>query len=221
MLVNEHLTRQSDLIPSDAIQQLRVSIVGCGAVGSWTALLLAKMGCEKITLYDHDTVDMVNMSSQFFDYNDLDMNKAAATAANLQSFANVKATAYTRKFDVMDFMKPCDVMISAVDCMETRKNLFESRSARYFIDGRMAAEKFHLYVIDTRVPSQVEGYLQTLYSNSEAEQERCTAKATGYCATHLAFLIAREIKHIVCKQKTTKLTLGDFTLDEYYREKAE
>ena len=50
----------------------RVTIGGLGNIGSWTSLLLARMGYE-LYLYDYDTVEYRNIGSQF--YNSLDVGK--------------------------------------------------------------------------------------------------------------------------------------------------
>jgi len=219
-LIRENLTRQSRLIPWEKAAELRVSIVGCGAVGSWTGLLLAKMGVDRLTIYDHDTVDVVNMSSQVFAFSDIGENKAEALRRVITSHApHAKVSAYSRKFDFThDLEKPCDVMISCADSMAVRRELFEKTQAAWFIDGRMAAEKYHLYCVNTKDQAQRDNYSRTLYSDESAEQEPCTAKATGYCATNLASLIVREVKRIICEQQGLALQLGDFTIDEYYRE---
>ena len=38
---NEHLTRQIDLIPTRVLN-IPITVIGCGAIGGWTTLMLAK-----------------------------------------------------------------------------------------------------------------------------------------------------------------------------------
>jgi hypothetical protein len=43
-------------------------------------------------------------------------------------------------------------------------------------------------------PNDVTSYEKTLYSDANAVNEPCTAKATVYCATMLSGLVARAVK---------------------------
>lgn len=48
-----------------------IHIVGCGAIGSHVAESLARMGCEKIHLWDFDTVSPHNITNQMFYESDI------------------------------------------------------------------------------------------------------------------------------------------------------
>ena len=65
---NEHLIRQFDLIPEDVLGE-PITIIGVGAIGSWTTLALAKMGFQNLTVFDDDKVSIENMNSQFYPMN--------------------------------------------------------------------------------------------------------------------------------------------------------
>ena len=69
--------RQQDLCPVQALQDLHVTMVGCGAVGSFTALALSKMGVGSMTLYDPDTVEVHNLPVQMFTNADLGRPKVS------------------------------------------------------------------------------------------------------------------------------------------------
>ena len=58
--------RQLDIIPLERLQKAQVTVIGAGAVGSFTTFTLAKMGIGKITVYDHDTVELHNIPNQLF-----------------------------------------------------------------------------------------------------------------------------------------------------------
>ena len=74
---NEHLTRQMSIIDSDLLQKQKVYIVGAGAIGSFAALALVKMGIEHVEVWDNDVVDIVNMNNQFFRRKDIGKSAAA------------------------------------------------------------------------------------------------------------------------------------------------
>ena len=62
---NAHLTRQLDVIPVEILDE-PINIIGAGAVGSFTALTLAKMGFAQIAVWDDDVVSEENLNAQFF-----------------------------------------------------------------------------------------------------------------------------------------------------------
>src|SRR5271157_4266483 len=161
---NEHLTRQSDLIPTEALSK-RITIIGAGAVGSWVALSLAKMGFGDITVFDDDNVSIENMNCQFFPYDSIGKSKVDTLKALVKAFANVdiKAinyryvgdkshrTASRSKLTTLP-VNLAGIVISAVDSMEARKliwdNAKKSREVSALIDPRMGAETSLMYIMD-------------------------------------------------------------------------
>ena len=97
MTDNTHLTRQLSLIPTEVLDK-RITIVGCGAIGSFLALSLAKMGATNLCLYDFDEVSIVNMSNQFFRYSDIGKNKALALRELIKDFTDVEVDAVPEAF---------------------------------------------------------------------------------------------------------------------------
>lgn len=58
----------------------RCHIIGCGSVGSTVAELLARLGVEKTSLYDFDTVSAHNLANQMFFESDIGRKKVEAVA---------------------------------------------------------------------------------------------------------------------------------------------
>ena len=79
----ERYKRQYDFVKFDELK-LPIHVIGAGGVGSWTALLLAKMGCQDITVYDMDEVEDHNVASQFYSEDQLGMNKLDALKENVK-----------------------------------------------------------------------------------------------------------------------------------------
>jgi molybdopterin-synthase adenylyltransferase len=78
MSYQEFTSRNSGYIPSDIqekIGKIRVLIAGCG-IGR----ALARLGVQKFSLIDGDTVSLSNLNRQFFDQNDIGQFKAKALA---------------------------------------------------------------------------------------------------------------------------------------------
>lgn len=208
----EHLTRQSDLIPSKVLNK-RITIIGAGAVGSWTSLCLAKMGFSKQTVIDMDTIDIENMNCQFYPMSDIDKTKVSALWTLVYMFTGEEITIDDREYK--DAALTGDITISAVDSMKVRKAIFENCFSNYLIDPRMSAEAMLLYVVDMRDAKQKEAYAKTLYTDGEALHERCTEKSTIYCANVLSGLVCKAVKNIACGDSYTKYVSYDMKLNDF------
>lgn len=191
---SEYLTRQSDLIPAEVLSK-RITIVGAGAIGSWTALTLAKMGFNDIQVYDDDKIDPENMNCQFYPIKSIGMNKTDALAELIFEFTGVKIKAINKRVDDSTSLRG-DYVISAVDSMTARKIIFEQCRGSYLVDGRMAAEYITMYSVNMNDMKAVENFKKTLYADSEAVQERCTAKSTMYTVGLISGLIGKTIKDL-------------------------
>ena len=196
-LTNEHLTRQLDILPIKCLDK-SITIIGAGAIGSFTALSLAKMGFEDITVYDFDKIEIENMNCQFYRRSDVGKLKVEALADLVESFTDVKINAINQLFEG----DPLNgIVISAVDSMSARQMIWDgqkqSAGVDILIDPRMGAETAMLYCMNPHDADDRFSYEKTLYSDDEAVQERCTAKSTTYTALLLSGLVAKAVKDIV------------------------
>src|SRR5574343_167145 len=96
--IKEHLTRQSDLIP-EKVLTVPVTIIGAGATGSWTALLLTKMGMSNINIFDFDDVEVENMCSQFYKPSDISNAKVNSLKTNILNFTRVEINSINEEFE--------------------------------------------------------------------------------------------------------------------------
>jgi len=189
-------------------------ILGCGAIGSNTAIQIAKMGGKNFTLYDYDTVGIENVAISHFTLNDIDSYKVDALANHLLNVnndinvrtINEKFTRYSPEGD--------DCIILGFDNMEGRREVVEDtmkfpkrERPKILIDARMGAEMFQLYVFEN--PTLKE-YLKHWYSDEEGSDEPCTAKATSYCANMSGSFISNAIKKILTEQPYYTETMFHF-----------
>lgn len=206
---NEHLTRQLDLIPIECLSE-RITIIGAGAIGGWTALALAKMGFLNLGLIDFDKVDVENLNSQFFRHKDIGKTKVEAIDSLIFDFTDHHIDIMNGEYKTETFP---GIVISAVDSMEVRKQIWESHlkspNTRYIIDPRMGAEVALLYAMNPMNAKDREEYPKTLYSDQDAVQEKCTAKSTAYCAMALAGLVCAQVKAIATNNKVSRVTQWD------------
>jgi hypothetical protein len=208
-LTNQEISRQLDLVPPSILDE-PVTIIGAGAIGSWVALGLAKSGFKHIAVFDHDEVDVVNMSSQFYGIDDIGTLKVEALADRIEEMTGTIITAIPEKWTGM---KMRGTVIMAADSMEVRKQIFEAHrgnlATNWLIDARMGAEIALLYAFNPNDPTSAENYEKSLYSDAEAVQERCTAKSTTYCAIVLSGLIIKAVRDALMPGKLIRnLTLN-------------
>lgn len=189
------LIRQADLVP-EKILSTPITIIGAGAIGSFTALTLAKMGFLDITVWDFDNVEVHNLNSQFFRFKDIGMPKVFALRNLIKDFTNqeikVECGEYTdERFD--------GVVISAVDSMVARKNIWQAHrmksiATEFIIDPRMGGEDVNMYVMRPYNMVDIEAYETTLHSEEDSAEERCTAKATMFTALLLSGSVAKAVR---------------------------
>jgi molybdopterin/thiamine biosynthesis adenylyltransferase len=186
----ERFRRQLDIIHPDKLAALPVTIIGCGAVGSFTCYTLAKMGVKDITVYDADTVEEHNLPNQMFHVEQLGIKKVDAMADLVYYHGGIDLKAvphhYTRE-------ALAGLVICCVDTMDTRLRIWrevKKFKPDLYIDARMGAEVGKVHVVQPNDPTSCRRYEADLYPSSEAFHAPCTAKATVYCAAGLAAYIA-------------------------------
>lgn len=213
---NEHLTRQRDIVPM-AILDTPITIIGAGAIGSWTCLALAKMGFSTLEVWDHDEVNTVNLNSQFFRQRDVGKTKVGALRDLVEEFTGTKIPYRVRPYEGGIFP---GIVIAAVDSMAVRRTIWENHKdkglhTKAIIDPRMGAESALLYVMNPMSGVDQGDYEKTLYSDDQAVQERCTAKATIYTANLLSGLVCKAVKDVLTKPDYLRVAQWDIAQDAF------
>ena len=197
----DRFIRQQDILPADKLVKLSVTVIGCGAVGSFTVLTLAKMGVTDITVYDGDKVEEHNLPNQWYKPDHVGMNKTDALWDIIQDFTGVelKANAYHYSRETLR-----GIVICCVDTMDTRLKIWrevKKYQPELYLDTRMGAEVGKVLVVHPSLPASCRKYKEDLYPSSEAFQAPCTAKATIYCASGLAAHVGSMVAgYAVCRQ---------------------
>lgn len=204
------LTRQMDLIPLEKLGE-PITIIGAGAVGSWLALALAKMGFGNMTIFDDDTVDLENMNCSLYRPVDVGQKKVQALQNLIHQFTGLAINAQPIKYEKGVFP---GIVVSAVDSMAVRKLIWDQHvenavNTRRIIDPRMGAETALLYVMSPFDEKDKISYAKLLYTDDAAVHEPCTRKATAYCALPLAGLVAAQIKALVTESPYSRMTQWD------------
>lgn len=220
--INDHLTRQLDIIPMEALEA-KITVIGAGAIGSFTVLSLAKMGFTDITVFDDDDVSVENMNCQFYRFKDIGKKKVIALADLVKEFTKVEIEGKPELYEKGFFP---GVVISAVDSMEVRKliwtNHLLSPHTKAVIDPRMGAESALLYCMCPMIEQDRISYEKTLYLDQDAVQERCTAKATIYTALLLSGLVVKAVKDTLLaenKLRTVHWNIGQNAVEMWSKER--
>lgn len=205
-----HLTRQLDILNPKCLG-LPITIIGAGAIGSFTALSLGKMGFTNLHIWDDDVVSVENMNCQFFRTEDIGKPKVLALGEILCEFVEGSETvSFTpRRFGEKSHPMYGAVVVT-VDSMKARKTIWERHKGKpkteLYIDARMSAETALLYAFDPADEKSAEMYEKTLYSDASAMRERCTAKSTMYTVLGVASQICATLKaHVMCQPRLKTL----------------
>lgn len=177
--------RQSTILPRELITQYPVTIVGVGAGGYSAARTLAIMGVDRLKLIDPDIVEPANVGAQGWYPGNMGENKVDAAIdelAFLMPSTGSVLTGENRKFDpTQDAL--AHVVFCCVDSMAARREIWEACApfCKFFVDGRMSGEVLRMFTV-TEENGGRDRYADTLFSDAEAHQTRCTAQTIYYCA---------------------------------------
>ena len=166
-MVENRFLRQQDIVDPRKLATANVTIIGCGAVGSFTALTLAKMGIGSITVFDPDSVEEHNIPNQFYRLDDIGRKKVDTISAIIGEFEKTQIIAKPRLYS----KQPLDgIVISAVDSMDARKKIWDGivsqKGVALYLDSRMASQVIQLYSYMPGDPFSRKAYEATLIDES-------------------------------------------------------
>lgn len=186
-------SRQSEIFDVNSWNEegKSISIVGCGATGSWVALSLAKMGIENVTLYDFDTVEEHNIPNQAFGLKDIGLNKAVALSNMIKEQTGIYYEPKNRK---VTREKLGNIVFLLVDSMKAREEIFNNcvfnPLNEMVIETRLMLRGGYLHVVNTKDLESVGRFKSTLYSDDEAEVSACGHSLTLGCTAQIIANIA-------------------------------
>ncbi|MBU1179921.1 ThiF family adenylyltransferase [Patescibacteria group bacterium] len=187
--------RQLDILDPNVILY-PVVLIGCGGIGSPTALTLAKMGCPDLTFVDPDIVEEHNLPNQLFRLKDVDRPKAESCKDAVSEFSNCSARAVSEKFDGSQELS--GIVISGVDSMASRQLVWDkvrwNLNVPLYIDGRIGGEVIQVYAIRPNQIEDIEFYENNLFPDDEVEVLPCTERAIMYVGFTIAGLIGAQFK---------------------------
>jgi len=212
-LVN--FSRQTGIFDPEDFSDKRVTIIGMGAIGSFTAITLAKMGIKNLNIYDFDKITPHNIPNQFYKIKQVGMSKVDAICYIIKEFSESDIF-FGDKF-TKDAKVNGDIVISLVDKMETRKIIFEKtrKLGIPFIDARMGGEYLRVYAVTDKKSEN--RYKETLYSDEKTEPLRCTERSIIFNPLIASGFISILVKKILKKEKLPFEILGDLKTIEFFK----
>ena len=208
--------RQQDAVNMSRLTALGITIIGLGAIGSTSAVWLGKMGCVGLTCYDPDVIQDHNWSNQMYRDGDIGSLKATALMDVMEQFGGHTPNAVSSRYVDQPLT---EVVISAVDSMESRKVIWKSvreqPEVKLLIDARMGLETLVIWTVRPQVREDRVAYSQSLIPDEQALQEPCTARSICYTPLMAASIICNLVKRFVNDEEMPRrvvLDLATFTL---------
>lgn len=184
-----------------------VTIIGVGTIGSWTSLLISRLGVPRMDLYDEDTIERTNLAGQLFPTSSIGLRKVNMAQALIKGFNYGIVTYPIPSHITSDHILHTPIVISGVDSMNARKVIWKaiknSEDVKYYIDGRMSAEGLQVLTVDLSNPHQIEKYeKEWLFDSSEATGgEVCSYKQTSHIGAMIGAFIANIVTNIASNRE--------------------
>lgn len=193
---------------------LSILVGGAGGIGSWTTILLSRIGYEPV-VFDFDIIEEHNIGGQLYPKSKINQYKVEALNELSIDFCNKTITHFKEKIDSNSLTSR--IAISAFDNMKARSDMFESWDAVYgedpgaiFIDGRLNAEQMQIFCIRggksrRRVINREDYRNDHLFNDADIEDEACTMKQTSHAAamiaSHMVGFLTNHITNVVERQE--------------------
>jgi len=191
--------RQMDEITPTQLSKFAVTVIGVGGIGSFAVEALTTMGVSNITVYDDDTVELHNLSSQAYDLRHIGMKKVEAIRDRCQEKSGIVIKIHAEQFS--NKQPVSGIVISGVDSMESRVDIWNAirynPTVCFYIDARMGISVTRIHTVRPWDVNEILHYEKTLYTNEKAVQQACTAQAVIYTTYATASFLANMVKRIV------------------------
>lgn len=173
----------------------RIHIIGCGAVGSTVAELLARFGLTKMTLYDFDTVESHNIANQMYKATDIGKPKIQALADYLVEINPEIADGLRLEDKGYTGQRLSGYVFLCVDNIDLRREIATANKTNPYIkamyDFRIRLEDGQHYAANWHNPKMVDNFLSTMnFTHEEAKKE------TQVSACNIELSVAPTVRQI-------------------------
>ena len=188
---SDRFVRQQELVPQGRLAELKVSVIGVGAIGRQVAIQLAAIGVRRLQLVDFDAVDLTNVTTQGYRARDVGRLKVEATAEAVRDIDDAVELEL-----VKDRYRPRLAVGEAVFCcadtISARAAIWRSVGpvCGFWVDGRMRGEMIRVLAADDEDNRRLYG--TTLFTQEEAQAGSCTSRSTIFAASVAAGLMVHQ-----------------------------
>lgn len=204
-----------------------IHIIGIGAIGSTVAINLARLGVEKLYLYDFDTVSSHNIANQQFRYEDIGARKVDALTSILKEInprisVNKTADAWSERKPLSGHVFMC------VDSMNARRQIMQhcmmNLAVEAIYDFRMGLSDAQHYAAATNDSVAMTALFKSMqHTDAEAKANvpvsACNTELSVYptVATITSLGVANFINYVkgTPLKKMILLDAFSFTLDAF------
>lgn len=159
-----------------------IHIIGCGAIGSTVAEMLARLGFPELYLYDFDKVSSHNITNQMFRNDDIGTLKVDALETIVKEI-NPDIIVHKHPEGYNSFTRLRGIVFLAVDSIELRKeivnNLKYNKGIVYVTDCRMGLTDAQCYAADWSASNEIDKLLQSMQFTSEEAKAATPISACG------------------------------------------
>lgn len=217
---NDPFVRQRDWYNPDTHCNPLIIIVGCGGIGSVTAEGLTRIGIKQMFLIDPDKVELHNVANQMFYSGDIGQPKVLALMDRLGRSGDNEIMCLENYWqNDTSFLQMGGIVVSAMDNMQSRKELFEHCSkslVNVLIDGRLAGQVLEIYTVDMGDQTQTKAYSNSLFSDAEATPLSCTAAGIADMMFMVGGLIVQTIRNILIEKPVAFKMVYDHFNRQFY-----
>lgn len=176
-----------------------ITVIGAGAIGSYTTVALAKLGLENITVWDFDSVEAHNIGNQAFGVSQIGRKKVDALYNTIVEMAAVKIVPVDEKFQ--DGCPATGHLFMLVDSMEARKVILDSvmynnLPVSDIYEGRMGFLGGQtLHYTPTDIPALYAS--QLWFPDSDVPDAPCTERSCPTTVMSLAAAVANMFVKVI------------------------
>lgn len=143
-------------------QNINITLIGAGSVGSFIALNLAKLGFCNIEIIDFDVVEEHNLPNQFYRIKDIGKPKVEALKDIVSEFTGFDLTIRNEKITKDSYLELDEnrIYVVSVDNMEARKTIYSilKETPLRVIDCGMGGEGYTIQIFKMDNESDLKKY---------------------------------------------------------------
>lgn len=127
--LRDKILKRQNKNDNEIFEKAKVSILGCGGLGSNIAMILARAGIREIYLYDFDKVEYSNLNRQNYKISDIGKEKTLATKKIIEEtipYTKIHTkNMYLDEKNMDEIIENTDYFIEAFDNKESKVMAFD------------------------------------------------------------------------------------------------